>query len=238
MPCLFLIIELLVSAVALCLAGRAVAASVAFVWTRRKHDKHVEPLQYGRFVKNRLFDRQRKLVLLQLPLAFVVVTTGLIMSLPYYRTNELRRNLCGSDRLRIRTGGHCHRGLFPEKILFETSEPAVIADFLAQIAFKPTFPGARCRCCGDLSFEFYDEAQLVRTFSLHHGLSIRIKDDCASDFFLSSVSQQALAAWLDRNGVSKQLAEIIERRRQERESPTTQAPSQNDIGVTNRPDSN
>lgn len=87
--------------------------------------------------------------------------------------SALRAALEGCDRLRLRTGGTCHRNPLEEKILLEVSGKDEVAAIAAPIAIDETSGGGGCLCCGDPTLEFYQGPRLAVMLGLHHGNSFR-----------------------------------------------------------------
>ena len=66
----------------------------------------------------------------------------------------MRQATAKATRLRIRSGGTCHRQLAKEKTLFELKDAAQIRDFVRQIGIVEAESGFECMCCGEPTFEF------------------------------------------------------------------------------------
>jgi hypothetical protein len=111
--------------------------------------------------------------------------------------------VAGADRIRVRTGGTCHRDRNPERTLFEETEPAKIESAIRTIRIDTMRSSSqRCRCCGDLSPEFYRGADPVATVSFHHGNTLRWRAGWHGDGRLSDESAAEFRAWLVAHGVA------------------------------------
>jgi hypothetical protein len=132
-------------------------------------------------------------------------------------TQSLHKKLDGVTRLRVRSGGTCHRTQENEKTLSEVTDADQIADFVNGIEINDSESGFQCMCCGNPSFEFYRGDKLVLTLGFHHGRSLRWPDgDWPADGLLTERSAAFLIKWLDDHGVDgpkKDQAERISRER-------------------------
>jgi hypothetical protein len=108
--------------------------------------------------------------------------------------------LKGVDRVRVRTGGTCHRDIAREKTLFEEKRPAEIAGLVTNLNIDEKKSGFHCMCCGQPSFEFYNRNELVVTLGFHHGRSVRWPEVWPSDGALTPASAEFLCAWLSDRG--------------------------------------
>lgn len=103
----------------------------------------------------------------------------------------------GVDRIRVRSGGTCHRNLDREMTLFEERDPSEIAKLVESIRVdrwgSSVFP---CWCCGEPSIEFYRGQELVLTLGFHHGRIVRWPGGWPGDALLSSESATYLKQWL------------------------------------------
>lgn len=129
-------------------------------------------------------------------------------------TDAFRDQVAKADRLRVRSGGTCHRKISREKTLFEVEDAAEISRIVARVAIDETVAGQHCMCCGDPSFEFFEGERLIAMVGFHHGRSIRWIDGWPGDGVLTSASADALITWLADNGVSGPLKEQQNSRRQ------------------------
>ena len=151
--------------------------------------------------------RRRRVIIaiLATPLALAALLLLAALAQARYQTWWLRSSLGAASALRIRTGGHCHR--FPESefVLFETTDGPTIADVLRRVSLRPSMPGLTCKCCGDLTFEFYDGTRLIGAFSYHHRAHIRVQGDRFGDRALSAASRRSLNDWLAQQGITAHL---------------------------------
>jgi len=117
----------------------------------------------------------------------------------------LRDVLRGITRLRVRTGGTCHRDPGGEKTLFETQDGAQVSEFLDQIRIEEAHEEFCCMCCGEPTFEFYRGDKLVLALGFHHGQSLRWPGGWPGDGALSEESALALCQWLSKHGAPDSL---------------------------------
>jgi len=120
---------------------------------------------------------------------------------------ELTQALAGVDRIRVRSGGTCHRDLASERTLFEEQDPARIAAVVRALRIDPTAGDHRCGCCGHPTLEFYRGGELVVILSYHHGRSVRWFEHWAWDRALTSTSARWLNQWLKDHGVESEHGE-------------------------------
>ncbi len=119
-----------------------------------------------------------------------------------FRWDEaFRRAVAGTTRIRVRSGGTCHRRPDAEKTLFEVTKDAKIREIVDHVRVDEQRSGFHCMCCGEPSFEFYAGERLVATLGFHHGRSVRWPDRWPGDGMLTSQSADYLARWLSENGV-------------------------------------
>eukprot|EP00028_Trichosphaerium_sp_Am-I-7-wt_P005521 CAMPEP_0168521452 /NCGR_PEP_ID=MMETSP0405-20121227/8678_1 /TAXON_ID=498012 /ORGANISM="Trichosphaerium sp, Strain Am-I-7 wt" /LENGTH=397 /DNA_ID=CAMNT_0008542701 /DNA_START=43 /DNA_END=1236 /DNA_ORIENTATION=- len=113
-------------------------------------------------------------------------------------------------------GGVCHRDESQEKTLFEEKGLDVCQKFVKQIVVVESHGGGHCMCCGDPTFEFYDEAdENVAMIAFHHGRSIRwYKGNWPCDMLLTPESAKFLVQRLADNGVTGPLNELMRGERQ------------------------
>src|SRR5205085_7135372 len=64
-------------------------------------------------------------------------------------TKSLQVALADATRLRIRSGGTCHRDEARERTLFETKDSGEIKQFIAAIEIEEVRSGFHCMCCGE-----------------------------------------------------------------------------------------
>ncbi len=118
---------------------------------------------------------------------------------------SLAQALREADRVRVRSGGTCHRIMDKEKVLFEEKDPAKVRQIVGSIAINEPKSGFQCMCCGDPSLEFYQKGTLLLTVGYHHGRSIRWPGVWPGDGLLTEASAKTLNGWLADHGIdSKQ----------------------------------
>ena len=121
---------------------------------------------------------------------------------PASRGDLLARFLADADRVRIRSGGTCHRHPEHETHLAEENDPRAVQSFLTQLSFDDTHSGFRCHCCGDPTIEFYSPRGLLAALGVHHGRSLRWEDGSWNgDSLLTSASARMCCEWLADHGV-------------------------------------
>lgn len=116
---------------------------------------------------------------------------------------EVSGPLKRADRIRVRSGGTCHRRVETEKLIFESRDAVVIASLSAKLLNEESSGGGpSCMCCGDPSFEFFSGETLVGTVGFHHGETIRVllNDGKAESLycvdFLEEENARFLVNWL------------------------------------------
>jgi hypothetical protein len=132
---------------------------------------------------------------------------------------SLEARLTNIIRVRIRSGGTCHRELDDEKTLFETVRPDEIKQLISAIEVTESRSGAHCMCCGNPSLEFYDAQRLKLTLGFHHGRALRWPGGWPSDAGLSAASSELLVQWLAFHGVNGPRDERIKAQERARERP-------------------
>ena len=119
-----------------------------------------------------------------------------------------------ADRIRVRSGGTCHRRIAEEVTLFEETRPGPIAAFLNALSFDDARSGERCMCCGDPTVEFYSGTRLLGALGLHHGIGARF-DQWPGDGRLTDEARLFLAGWLAERGAPEFRQASLEQRRAE-----------------------
>lgn len=119
----------------------------------------------------------------------------------------LQRALTKATKLRIRTGGTCHRDIASEQTQFETADAAVIKVLAAGIQIEENRSGGHCLCCGDPSLEFYEGDKLIVTLGFHHAQAMRWPEIWPGDGTLSAGSAEFLIRWLADHNVPGPLRE-------------------------------
>ncbi|MBN2704703.1 MAG: leucine-rich repeat domain-containing protein, partial [Pontiellaceae bacterium] len=116
--------------------------------------------------------------------------------------DTLQAALKDADRFLVRTLWYSSSEEVHDEVLFETSEPGEIAEFVSLISVDPEESGFHCMCNGDPFLEFYKGDQLCVSLSFHHGVSFRWKDGAwRGDGMLTEQSRDQLLEWLDQRGV-------------------------------------
>jgi hypothetical protein len=119
-----------------------------------------------------------------------------------HRWNQtLADALACANRIRVRTGGLCHRELADEKLLFEVSDPAEIQAALPFFQVQEDDAMGSCMCCGNPTIEFWRGDQLVTAVGFHHGSSLRWHG-WPGDGSLASAGAAGLCGWLAKHGAT------------------------------------
>lgn len=138
-------------------------------------------------------------------------------------TTPLHEALQGATRLRVRSGGTCHRLPDEEKTLLDLRDQKQIAEFVQGIQISPYDSDFHCMCCGNPTLEFYRDEKLVVSLGFHHTLSLRWPDGkWAGDGFLTKNSDDFLIKWLADHGVRGPTEEREERVRLQKKSEASQ----------------
>jgi hypothetical protein len=116
----------------------------------------------------------------------------------------LAKALVGVDRIRVRSGGTCHRDIASERTLFEEADPAQVAEVVRLIRIDTAKSGFHCMCCGNPSIEFYRGDELIVTLGYHHGRSVRWREGWRGDGLMTADGAAALNAWLASHGVKSE----------------------------------
>jgi hypothetical protein len=114
----------------------------------------------------------------------------------------LAKALAGVDRIRVRSGGTCHRNIVSERTLFEETEPTKIEGIIQAIRIDTASSGFHCGCCGFPSIEFYCGEALVVTLGCHHGIGIRWREGWRGDGLMTADCAASLDTWLASRGVN------------------------------------
>lgn len=117
----------------------------------------------------------------------------------------LRRGLEGVTKLRVRSGGTCHRDESTEKTLFEIEDAAEIEQVISNIQMEKGEEGGHCMCCGEPSFEFYKGEKLIGTLGFHHGRTLRWPSGWPSDGAINEESAEFFCVFLDKHGDKESL---------------------------------
>lgn len=129
------------------------------------------------------------------------------------REEKFRQEVRSADRIRVRSGGTCHRQVDSEATLFEIKDRQGVDRLLAAIEIDDEGGGFHCACCGDPTFEFYSGTTLVASLGFHHGQTLRWVDGWEDDSLLTAESGKALCEWLAEHGVKEPLEEWQEGQR-------------------------
>ena len=119
------------------------------------------------------------------------------------------------DRLRVRTGGTCHRDIEGEKTLFEVADAAEIQRLVESWKVEDKESGFHCMCCGEPSLEFYKGDKLVTTLGFHHGRSLRWPEGWPGDALLTTVASDSICDFLARHGIEGPKKELERSRKRE-----------------------
>jgi hypothetical protein len=130
---------------------------------------------------------------------------------------SLRRAVQGCDRIRVRSGGTCHRDVESEKTLVDSRDRSVIRALVVAIEIDDARSGGGCMCCGEPTFEFYRGEKLLAMVGFHHGQALRWDGgEWEGDGALTPESAERICRWLAARGVKGPLEELEEARARER----------------------
>jgi len=104
-------------------------------------------------------------------------------------------------RIRVRSGGTCHRDPAREKTLFEIKTAEEIKEFVANVRVDESRSGFHCMCCGEPTIEFHEDKKIVVSFGFHHGKSLRWPGGWPADAALVEASADYIVKWLADHGV-------------------------------------
>jgi hypothetical protein len=128
---------------------------------------------------------------------------------------SLDRALAGVDRVKVRTGGTCHRDPGNEKLLLDTSDASAIATLIGSIEINEAESGRACMCCGDPTIEFYRTGTLVVSLGVHHATALRWPEGkWPGDAMLPRESVEKINQWLKQQGVDALQQELDFRKQQ------------------------
>ncbi|MGE5296769.1 MAG: hypothetical protein ACM3VT_18265, partial [Solirubrobacterales bacterium] len=120
-----------------------------------------------------------------------------------------------TTKVRIRSGGTCHRRPNEEQMLVEVTEQGEINRFLDGIDIDEARSNFYCGCCGNPTLEFYAGDRLLAMVGYHHGQSLRwAGGEWPTDALLTQSSQAFVVSWLSQHGVQGPRREVEERQKQ------------------------
>ena len=129
-------------------------------------------------------------------------------------TGSLRRGVQESTRLRIRSGGTCHRRIEEERTLADITDPQEIERFVKAIDINRWRSGGVCMCCGDPTFEFYAGDRLLAMIGYHHGKRLRwAEGPWRGDAALTRASQAFVNSWLAEREIEGPQREVEQKQR-------------------------
>ncbi len=159
----------------------------------------------------------RRMHLIGLVVAIIAVGTGAAVAIRAFadqpREEKFRQAVRSADRIRIRSGGTCHRQVESEATLFEVKDRAGVDRVLDAIGIDDELSGFHCMCCGEPTIEFYSGTTLIASLGFHHGQSLRWVDEWEGDSALTAESAKALCDWLAEHGLKEPLEEWQEGQR-------------------------
>jgi hypothetical protein len=118
-------------------------------------------------------------------------------------TDSFAATVQGATRLRVRSGGTCHRRIDQEKTLAEITNTDEIELIVKSISINEEKSAFHCMCCGNPTLEFYKGEKLLAMVGYHHGQSLRWADGLwPGDGMLTTQSMDFLISWLARHGVT------------------------------------
>jgi len=137
--------------------------------------------------------------------------------------DTLREAVRETTKIRIRSGGTCHRQIANESTLAEITGQQEIRYFLDQIAIDEGESTRVCMCCGNPTLEFYAGDRLLAMVGYHHGQSLRwAGGQWPADGLLTQPSQAFVVSWLASHGVQGPRREVEERQRRSDEESRRQ----------------
>jgi hypothetical protein len=156
--------------------------------------------------------KKRLLLLAVLSLPILVCLASWVRATGFSREAQLEKALQGVNRIRVRSGGTCHRQIEQERTLIEESEASKVADICRSIRIDEwgsggCWGGFHCMCCGNPSIEFYRDDDLILTLGFHHGRSVRWAGGWKWDGLLTRESATKLTSWLAEHGVQSETDE-------------------------------
>ncbi len=141
----------------------------------------------------------------------------------YGWTDSLQKAVRGTTRLRIRSGGTCHRQIAEEKTLAEITDSQEIKSFLKAIDIDESRSGGACMCCGNPTFEFYAGDRLLAMIGYHHGERLRwAEGEWTGDGELTGAGRDQFISWLSQHGVEGPQREVEEKQKRQDEETRRQ----------------
>lgn len=124
---------------------------------------------------------------------------------------SLRSKIEGANKLRVRSGGTCHRRPDEEETLFELTDVDKIRSLIAGLQVIDDRSGFSCMCCGEPTIEVYKEDVLIASIGFHHGHSLRWSDGLwPGDAAMTEESSRHLCKFLADHGHDGPLQEFEE----------------------------
>ncbi len=125
-------------------------------------------------------------------------------------TGFYRHQLRKTDRVRVRSGGACHRQKRSEKTLLELSDATEIQGLLAATVLDVGERGSICMCCGGPTMEFFSDGVLLESVSFQHGAALRWSEM----FGDTRLGSEALVRFLADRKVTEPLDELTKAARE------------------------
>ena len=162
------------------------------------------------YIQDKLTKRFVLTFFVLLPLCLTIVIVGLDSQKAPRRGRTLQKELQNSTTLKI-ISVRIYDSDSRTIELYKTSNADEIKKIVGNIAFKPSssFLG-KCKCHGDMIFEFYRNDEFILEFSFHHGNHFRIADEPIGDLNLTLDSKEFFNNWVTEKGISKNLEEYLE----------------------------
>ncbi len=133
--------------------------------------------------------------------------------------DSLRQAIQGTTRLRVRSGGTCHRDPNEEKTLAEIMDTAEIERVVQAIDIDASQSDGACACCGNPTFEFYAGDKRLAMIGYHHGKSLRwAGGSWPCDAVLTDTSRKFLNSWLSQHAVAGPQKEVEANQKQRDET--------------------
>jgi len=115
---------------------------------------------------------------------------------------QLHKQISEADRIVVRDGGFdCCRSVEKDKVLFEVTDPAELAEVHRRLEFKRGQEGGSCLCCGYPGIDWYKGDTRLALTALQHGCALRWKG-FADDAPLTRESSEWIVEWLASHGAT------------------------------------